>query len=124
MSDTPDMNVLLDLIQRQSAASRALTDCTTFREMAGAIAQHMLFDAGQFITVNLLEYGSSIRLTAIATANRHSHYDAYDSLDVSSDELGAPLDNLLVDKKPVLVEHLDQQNEVSATLRDWLGTYK
>src|SRR5215510_4515309 len=106
MRDTPDVNGLLDLVQRQASASSTLTNCTTFREMAGAIAQHMLLDAGQFITINPLEYnqdGEQFRLLTIATANRHDTYDTHEVVEIDRSDLGAALSRILNDGKPTLI---------------------
>src|SRR5262245_9700594 len=104
MRDTPDVNGLLDLVQRQSSASSTLTNCTTFREMAGALAQHILLDAGQFITINPLEYtqdSDQLRLLTIATANRHDTYDTHEVVELRRDDLGASLNKILNEAMPV-----------------------
>ncbi len=127
MRDTPDVNGLLDLVQRQASASSTLTNCTTFREMAGAIAEHMLLDAGQFITINPLEYshdGEQFRLLTIATANRHATYDTHEIVELNRSDLGAGLSHIINDGKSTLIENVEKQEDFSPSFKVWLENHK
>lgn len=123
MHDTPAINTLLELVRRQAAASHALTRCATFREIVGALGQHMLSEAGRFFTINPLEYddqGNLRRLLAIASANRQQADDLDEAVEVSRDDMGASLSIILDEAKPVLIEHVATHEPFSPMFRQWL----
>ena len=73
MTATPSHDTLSQFIERQAATTAALTQATTFLEMARIIAKNMLTEAGQFISINLDDFndaGELIRMRTVASASR------------------------------------------------------
>ena len=83
MTATPNLELLAQFIERQAATTAALTQATTFVEIAGIIAREMLAEAGQFISINLVDYdaqGELMRMRTVASANRNQAFSSDASL--------------------------------------------
>ena len=82
-----------NLIQRQAAASQALTTCTTFADMAAAIARHMPLEEGQFISIDHLKHDVKdqlFRLERLAWAYPNEIYEGNASLEIPLPGQGYP----------------------------------
>ncbi|MBZ0285693.1 MAG: GAF domain-containing protein [Anaerolineae bacterium] len=124
MTTAPDLDTLADLIKRQSVTSGELTRCTTFAEIALAIARHMLRGSGQFVTISIADYndaGDFTRLRIVASANRKQSFEAENSLELGRADLGYPLDATLDEARPVLIDDVVNDSAVGETLKQWLA---
>ena len=91
MTATPNLKHITQLIEKQATTTAALTQATTFREIVGIIAQHMLVNPGLFVSINMTEYneaGEIKRLRTVASANRNESFDIESSVDLVEAELG------------------------------------
>jgi hypothetical protein len=70
MTATPNLELLAQFIERQAATTAALTQATTFVEIAGIIAREMLTEPGQFISINLVDYDAQGELMGRANVSR------------------------------------------------------
>jgi len=127
MTATPNRNTLALQIKRQAATTAALTQATTFMEMARIIARNMLDESGHFISINLAEYnaqGDLIRMRTVASANRKQAFDLESAIDVSADDLGAALGQTLNESTPVLIMDAQTDSSLSEPFRAWLVGHK
>lgn len=127
MTATPNLKLLTQFIERQAATTAALTQATTFVEMAGIIAREMLTDAGQFISINLVDYdaqGDLMRMRTVASANRTQAFSSEASIDLTAADLGDTLRATLHTSTPVLLNDLENNTSISESFRGWLAGYK
>jgi GAF domain-containing protein len=112
---------LRDLMAREAAAANDLANCSTFRDMAGALARH-LARPGQFITLNLAEYEGSqlVGLRVVASANRRQAFDVPNALPLTFDSLGVTLGRMLETVSPAVVNHVADDATLSVEFREWL----
>ncbi len=115
-----------DLVRRQANAAMELTRCTTFPEMAGVIARHLL-RSGQFVAIDLFDYGENGALTGlkvIASANRQQTFDTTEMLPLTINDLGQPLAESFINAQPALVNDISGNSTMSARFRKWLAGHK
>jgi GAF domain-containing protein len=127
MTATPDHDTLTQLIERQAAASAALTQATTFSEIAADIAQKMLTEPGTFISINLADYddrGELIRLRTAASANRTQSFEAESAVDVTEADIGDILRQTLHQPTPVIITDIETNTSLSEHFRAWLAGHK
>jgi GAF domain-containing protein len=112
---------LRDVMRREAAAANDLTNCTTFRDMAGALARH-LARPGQYITLSLAEYDGSqlVGLRVVASANRKQSFDMPNALPLTFDSLGLTLGRVMETLSPAVVNHVAEDATLSVEFRDWL----
>lgn len=124
-ASTPDLAVSLeDLIQRHAAAAAELTTCSTFREMAAAIARHMIGE-GQFVAMNTFVYdadGNFIGFRTLASANRRESYEASFMVDITLDEVGYPVRHVVEDGLTVHMAAGDDDTRIHPKLLAWTST--
>lgn len=123
MTATPNLKRLTQLIEQQAATTAALTQATNFREIAAVIAQHMLVDAGQFISINMIDYneaGEMKRLRTVASANRTQSFDGESAVDLVEAEIGDDLRAALYSSMPVIVATVETNDALGETYRKWL----
>jgi len=126
LSQTLSTAAIRDLVRRQSSASTELTHSKTFIEMAGAVARHML-QGGQFVTIDLVDYDANGRLAGlrvIASANREQAFDASESLPLTPDDIGEPLNRVFAAAAPVLANGIASNNSISVRFRKWLASHR
>lgn len=126
MTATRDLKTLTDLIERQAAASADLTHASSFSEIVGALARHMLIEGGQFITISLLDHedGKIRRLRVMASANRQQSFDSETVRDLHEDDQNSPLILALNDSAPVRLVDVEQDQAISNHMRAWLAEWK
>ncbi|MEO8610587.1 MAG: GAF domain-containing protein [Chloroflexota bacterium] len=127
MTATPNLDHITQLIEQQSATTAALTQAKTFREIAAVVAQHMLIDAGQFISINMTDYneaGEIKRLRTVASANRTQSFDVESAVELVDAEIGDDLRAALYSSMPVVVAAVETNAALGETYRKWLMGHK
>lgn len=128
MSETQHSDSSHNLIQRQAAANSELTSCTTFPEMAGAIARHMPLQDEQFISINRVthDYANQVfRLQTLAWAYPEQPYEGSTSVEIPLPGTGYPLDVDTLDyNSPLVIAQVQGSDKLNSTYRNWLGAYK
>src|SRR5262245_7230712 len=120
MSTAPDLDMLIDLVKRQSVTSAELANCTTFAEIALVIAQNMLRTSGQFVTVTLADYsdaGEFIRQRVVASANRKQSFEAQNAFEMTREDLGLSLAAILDEARPALIEDVENNTVTSSKFK-------
>lgn len=122
MSATPNVETLIDLVNRQTAASAELTQASTFSEMAFAISRHMLRAGGQFISINVADFdeaGALRRVRTIASANRHKAIDLTPPVEWA--EPGYPVDDVITGGRIVYIADGSAEPDVNEQFRQQLS---
>lgn len=121
MSATPNLETLIDLVNRHTAASAELTRASTFSEMALAIARHMLRDGKQFISINVAEFdeaGALQRVYTIASANRHKAAELPSPIEWN--EPGYPVEDVIIGGRVVYIADAVDNSELAERFRQQL----
>lgn len=122
MSEHQNSEFHHDLIQRQAAASHALTLSTTYAEMAGAVAQHMPLDDGQFVSLQRIahEQSGSLHVQTLAQADASQSSAGGSSIEIPVWGQGYPLEAL----DQMMVGHVANNSKLNLTYRGWLEADK
>ncbi|MBL8162405.1 MAG: GAF domain-containing protein [Anaerolineae bacterium] len=122
MSATPNHETLIDLVNRQTAASAALTRASTFSAMAFAISSNMLRAGGQFVSINVAEFdddGALKHVRTIASANRHKATELTPPVEWA--EPGYPVDDVIIGGRIVYIADGAAEPDVNEQFRQQLA---
>jgi GAF domain-containing protein len=96
MSEHQNSEFHHDLVQRQAAASHALTLSTTYAEMAGAVARYMPLNDGQFVSLQRItrEQSGTFHVQTLAWADASQSSEGGSGVEIPVWGQGYPLEAL------------------------------
>lgn len=113
-----------DLAARQGRVMAQLNAAHTFREMAAAVAEHMLKAPKQFVAISVLEYdqdGQPIGFSTIATANSRNSYET-NTRYTFPHSIPPALREVFTQAVPLSIYDVDNDERVDARYRAWTET--